>query len=148
MNPNENMSKFTSGNQAPAEIIKELIFQISCKIDEMVIQMRQLESSQRQPRSVSQESGDQVNYGVRTSSPSTQMGLAPTQLFNNKTPADKTNPFMGRGGLATAHSHDNFYMSQYASTTDMTLVLDEREKRLQVKEELVKCKEQIISLTN
>jgi hypothetical protein len=31
--------------------------------------------------------------------------------------------------------------SNYASTTDISLILDEREKRLQTKEELIKVKE-------
>lgn len=37
-------------------------------------------------------------------------------------------------------------VSNYASTTDISLILDEREKRLQTKEELIKVKEQMISL--
>jgi hypothetical protein len=38
-------------------------------------------------------------------------------------------------------------VSHYASTADITLVLDEREKRLQVKEELYQCKEKILNLS-
>lgn len=46
-----------------------------------------------------------------------------------------------------SHSHENFNVSNYASTADITLILDEREKRLQTKEELVRCKEQILTLS-
>jgi hypothetical protein len=37
-------------------------------------------------------------------------------------------------------------LSNYASTADVTLILDEREKRLQTKEELFKCKEELLAL--
>jgi len=46
--------------------------------------------------------------------------------------------------MVGSNSQEN--LSNYASTADVTLILDEREKRLQVKEELFKCKEQIIDL--
>ena len=42
--------------------------------------------------------------------------------------------------------NQNYDLSQYASTTDMSHVLDEREKRLQIKEELIRCKEQMLGL--
>lgn len=38
--------------------------------------------------------------------------------------------------MAGASSYQN-----YASTADMSQILDEREKKLQIKEELVRCKE-------
>lgn len=37
-------------------------------------------------------------------------------------------------------------LNNYASTADFSIVLDEREKRLNLKEELMNCKEQILSL--
>jgi hypothetical protein len=43
-----------------------------------------------------------------------------------------------RGNRFFAQQDD---VSNYASTTDISLILDEREKRLQTKEELIKVKE-------
>jgi hypothetical protein len=37
-------------------------------------------------------------------------------------------------------------LNNYASTSDISLILDEKEKRLQTKEELVKCKEKLLDV--
>ena len=37
-------------------------------------------------------------------------------------------------------------MNNYASTADFSVILDEREKRLNLKEELMNCKEQMLAL--
>jgi hypothetical protein len=44
----------------------------------------------------------------------------------------------GKGPKYFGGGDDN---SNYASTTDISLILEEREKRLQTKEELIKVKE-------
>ena len=74
--PHENADKFTNGKQAPAEAVKELIFEISCKVDEMQIHLKRHEADRR--RASSQESAD-VNYlNLRNSSPgSSQAAVAP-----------------------------------------------------------------------
>ena len=80
LNPNESADRFAKSKQAQGDVMKEILFEISCKIDEMIIQIRQLEEGRQ--RASSQESAEQVNYlsAIRTSSPgaaSTHIGLAP-----------------------------------------------------------------------
>lgn len=150
MNPNESVNRFTKSKQSHSEILKEVIFEISCKIDEVIIQIRQLETNRQ--RASSQESADQVNHlsAIRSGSPgaaSTHIGLAPPQLTNHNKTADK-NPFYRGTNLLYSQSQENCNLSNFASTADITLILDEREKRLQTKEELVRCKEELLNLNN
>lgn len=37
-------------------------------------------------------------------------------------------------------------LNNYASTSDISIILDEKEKRLQTKEELVRCKEKLLDV--
>ena len=59
---------------------------------------------------------------------------------------NKLSPDSSASPMRKPGRHQNYDLSQYASTTDMTHVLDEREKRLQIKEELIRCKEQMLGL--
>ena len=152
LNPFENTDRFINNKSAPAETLKEIMFEISCKIDDQVMQIKKLEAISQslgnQQRASSQESAEQANYlsAIRSNSPASQNNIVP-QLLNQNRTADKVNPFnQGRGGLLASYSQEN--ISHYASTADITLILDEREKKLQIKEELFKCKEQIMQLTN
>jgi hypothetical protein len=103
----ESADRFTNGTLSPAEAVKEVLFEISCKIDELQIQLRRLEGNRQ--RAASQESADGVNYlsALHNSSPgvSSQLG-GPPQLLNQNKTAEKLNPF-GRAGLLTSQSQDN-----------------------------------------
>jgi hypothetical protein len=137
---------FTRVKKPTPDTAKEVIFEISAKIDDLNIQMKrsqnQLNMSQSnismyQPsqfdnqRASSQESADNARSQLnqRGESPNAQSMIN----LNNQ----KKSPF----GKQMINSNSQENLSNYASTADVTLILDEREKRLQVKEEMFKYKE-------
>ena len=68
---------------------------------------------------------------------------ADTNLSNNRkrSPFNGANSQFNQDDATTAISLNN-----YASTSDISIILDEKEKRLQTKEELVKCKERLLDV--
>lgn len=137
----ENADRFAKSKPC-MDVVKELIFEISSKIDEFQIQLKQANRTsspfnmfEQKNRAASQESNEVRSHMGRQESPDgahSQYTSQPMLLNQRK-----------KHYMTHASQED---ISNFASTADITLILDEREKRLQAKEELVSCKEKMIGL--
>ena len=65
-----------------------------------------------------------------------------TNMSNNR----KRSPFAAQSQFAQDDAATAISLNNYASTSDISIILDEKEKRLQTKEELVKCKEKLLDV--
>ena len=156
LNSNESVERFTSMRKPTTDSIKEIIFEISSKCDELQMQLRSqnrnsylmgsnhfgdvsnIDPHGSQQRASSQDSAENQRSQLgRNESPIASQRYPGTQ---NPLYSRPRSPFGDKGGV-----HDGA-LSNYASTADVTLILDEREKRLQTKEELFQCKEELLAL--
>ena len=156
LHANESVDRFTNVKKPTTDSIKEIIFEISSKCDEMQMHLRppnrnsylmssnhfgdvsNIEAHSSQNRAASQDSAENQRSQLgRDESPIASQRYPGTQ---NPLYSRPRSPFGDKGGV-----HDGA-LSNYASTADVTLILDEREKRLQTKEELFKCKEELLAL--
>ena len=135
LSSSESVDRF-SKTKPCMEVVKELIFEISSKIDEFQIQLKQANRTsspfnmfEQKNRASSHESNEIRSHMGRHESPDGAHSQYTAQpMLQNQ-----------RKKHYMTHNASQEDISNFASTADITLILDEREKRLLAKEELVSC---------